>query len=95
MYFNFTIYNFTKKPNFWYKLKSFHKQLSKYKHIEVETFFTNYNLFSVEFDIKLTGKDHAGVRLKFDFCGLELEIHFYDSRHWDYKNNCWESNKVG
>ena len=90
MYFNFTIYNFTRKPDFWYKLKSYHRQLSKNKHLEIETFFSNYNLFSFEFDCKLTGKDHAGIRLKLNFCGLELEIHFYDSRHWDYKKKCWE-----
>ena len=90
MYFNFTIYNFTKKPNFWYKLKSYHRQLSKTKHLEVETFFSNYNLFSLEFDCKPIGKDHAGVRLKINIGGLELEMNFYDSRHWDYNKKCWE-----
>ena len=90
MYFNFTIYNFTKKTNFWYKLKSYHKQLSKNKNLEIETFFSNYNLFSFEFDCKLTGKDHAGIRVKINIFGLELEVNFYDSRHWDYNNKCWE-----
>ena len=90
MYFNFTIYNFTKKPDFWYKLKSYRRQLSKNKHLEIETFFSNYYLFSFEFDGKPIGKDHAGIRLKLNFCGLELEINFYDSRHWDYKKKCWE-----
>ncbi len=52
MYINFTIYNFTKKQRFWYKLKWFHKQLSKNKNLEIETFFSNYNLFSFEFDCK-------------------------------------------
>lgn len=90
MYFNFTIYNFSKKPHFWNKLNWYHKQLSKHKNLEIETFFSNYNLFSFEFDCKITGRDHAGIRLKLNICGLELEINFYDSRHWDYKNNCWE-----
>jgi hypothetical protein len=94
MYINFTIYNFGKDPTFWYKLKSFRKQLSKNKHLEIETVFSNYNLLSFEFDCTLRGKDHAGIRLKLNFCGLELEIHFYDSRHWDYKNQCWEVNSA-
>lgn len=94
MYINFTIYNFTKKQRFWYKLKWFHKQLSKNKNLEIETFFSNYNLFSFEFDSKLTGKDHAGIRFKLNVFGLELEINFYDSRHWDYKNNRWEENSA-
>lgn len=91
MYFNFTIYNYTKKPDFWYKLKSYHKQLSKNKHLEIETFFTNYYLLSFEFDCKLKGKDHAGIRLKINIGSLELTISFYDSRHWDYKKKCWEN----
>ena len=90
MYFNFTISNFPKKPNFWYKLKSYHKQLSKNKHLEVETFFSNYSLISIEFDCSLRARDHAGIRFKINIGGLELEINFYDSRHWDHKNNCWE-----
>lgn len=90
MYFNFIIYNFTKNPDYWYKIKSYHRQLSKNKHLEVETFFSNYNLFSFEFDLKPVGKDHAGARFKLNILGIELEINFYDSRHWDYKNKCWK-----
>ena len=90
MYFNFTIYNFTKNPDYWYKIKSYYKQLSKNKNLEVEMFFSNYNLLSFEFDCKIRGKDHAGVRCKLNILGIELEINFYDSRHWNYKKKCWE-----
>ena len=91
MYFNFTIYNFTKQKTFWYKLKSFHRQISTHKHLEIESFFANYNLILFEFDCRLTGKDHGGVRLKLNICCVEVEFHLYDSRHWDYTNNCWET----
>mgnify|MGYP000117547727 CR=1 FL=1 len=42
-------------------------------------------MLSFEFDCKLSGKDHAGIRLKINIGSLELTISFYDSRHWDYK----------
>lgn len=35
-------------------------------------------------------KDHAGLRLSLGLVGYELEFHFYDTRHWDRENNCWE-----
>lgn len=92
MYFNFTIYNFFIKSNFWYKLSCFHKQLSENKNLEVETFFSSNSLFSIEFDCKHTGRDHAGIRFKMSIFGLEAEINFYDSRHWDYKKNKWKEN---
>lgn len=89
MYFNLTVYNFINKRSFWYKLKSCHRQLSTNKHVEIEFFFSSNDLFSFEIDAKLSGRDHAGIRLKLSLLGLEVNINFYDSRHWDYKNNKW------
>ena len=35
--------------------------------------------------------DHAGIRLQFGLLGYEIELHIYDSRHWNYTTNTWET----
>ena len=35
--------------------------------------------------------DHAGIRLQFGLLGYEIELHIYDSRHWNIKTNTWET----
>jgi hypothetical protein len=34
--------------------------------------------------------DHAGFVLEMGLLGYDIELTFYDTRHWDYKNKCWE-----
>jgi hypothetical protein len=34
--------------------------------------------------------DHAGTALELGLFGYDIALTFYDSRHWDYKNKCWE-----
>lgn len=46
----------------------------------------------VEFCIKhTTNSDHAGFTLTVGVIGYTFEFMTYDTRHWDYKNNCWEN----
>ena len=48
-----------------------------------------YALF--KFKIDITWKtDHAGISLWLGLLGFEVGLHFYDTRHWDCKNNRWE-----
>jgi hypothetical protein len=35
--------------------------------------------------------DHAGVKLELGLLGYEIMIQLYDSRHWNYKTNTWET----
>ena len=37
-----------------------------------------------------TRQDHAGFSLEIELFGWSIEYRFYDNRHWDYENGCWE-----
>ena len=50
------------------------------------------NLITVGFHWTLQG-DHAGVHVMLGLLGYETELHFYDTRHWNYDVNTWECYK--
>jgi hypothetical protein len=37
-----------------------------------------------------TRQDHAGSGLEIELLGWSIEYRFYDNRHWDHQNGCWE-----
>ena len=39
-------------------------------------------------------QDHAGLDLELALFGYSISLKIYDTRHWDYKNNCWHSHTV-
>jgi hypothetical protein len=43
---------------------------------------------SFKFSIR---EDHAGFEFDFGLLGWSVEYRFYDSRHWNYENDCWET----
>lgn len=88
MFLKFSIRNFWYLKNNFKSYFYFHKQLTKFKHIEVECVTDDYHIFDIEFKISIK-EDHAGVRAALSFLGKEVYIQIYDYRHWDYKNNCW------
>jgi hypothetical protein len=88
MYINFSILNFFKRKNKWDKYFSFYKSISKNKHIEFEGFYNNHHMFSFEFKISHK-QDHAGIMFGFNLLCYEITLQLYDSRHWDYINDCW------
>jgi hypothetical protein len=90
MYFNITIRNFCKPRKEFKKYFSFYKQLSKYKNIEFETYYSGYDIFLFELDFCPISKDHGGLSINLNFLGFETGLRIYDSRHWDCKNWCWE-----
>lgn len=61
----------------------------KHKFTEIQI-IQNDNLFRLEFEIT-TRQDHAGSNLELGLFGYEIHFTFYDNRHWNYKENCWES----
>jgi hypothetical protein len=90
MYFNLSLRNFCKPRKDFEKYFSFYKQLSKYKNLEFESFYSGHNIFQFELDFCPIGKDHGGLNINLNFLGFEVGLRIYDSRHWDYKNWCWE-----
>lgn len=47
------------------------------------------NIINVEFHWTFQG-DHAGSRLMIGLFGYEVELDFYDTRHWDFEKNTWK-----
>jgi hypothetical protein len=69
----------------------FYKGISKNKTFEFQVFYSMMNLLEINFDIIITGRDHAGIELEVGLFGLNFVISTKDNRHWDYENNKWES----
>jgi hypothetical protein len=91
MYVNITILNLFKKSKTKYKKYiSFYKPISENKNVELEAFYSNYEIFKFELNSHLIGRDHAGFDLSINILGFEVSFRFYDSRHWDYGNWRWE-----
>jgi hypothetical protein len=61
--------------------------LSMNKAIEFNGYRTN-SLFDIEFDFNIR-TDHAGARLMLGLFGYEVELHFYDTRHWNNEMESW------
>ena len=61
--------------------------ISKYKAWEFNGYSTGH-IINAEFRWTLKG-DHAGACLMLGLLGYEVELHFYDTRHWDYDRNTW------
>jgi hypothetical protein len=67
---------------------SWSKLISKYKAIEVEFYRSNT---VAEFECRLRHReDHAGLALGLGLFSYTLRAQFYDTRHWNYADNCWE-----
>ena len=87
IYFNFNIDNpFTDRWN-----TLFYKSglLTQYKVWEFNGYRTHHLINS---SFKLTTKgDHAGIQFELGVFGYSIEFQIYDTRHWDYENNHWET----
>jgi len=46
------------------------------------------SLITVDFGLSFR-TDHAGMRLMLGLFGYEVELHFYDTRHWDSEWDTW------
>ena len=84
---NFTVDNpFTDRWNtIWFK----NGLLKQHKAWEFNGYRTHH-LVDLEFRLTFKG-DHAGLHTMFGLFGYSVEFSIYDTRHWDYKNNCWET----
>jgi hypothetical protein len=83
--FNFSILNPWSRH--WKTLWCKHSLLSIYKVVEFNGYKTN-SIITVDFNLT-SQTDHAGLRLMLGLFGYEVEIHFYDTRHWDNEKDSW------
>lgn len=67
----------------------FYKRLSLNKSFEFQISSYNMYLFEIQFDFRLTGKDHAGVSFNLTLFGYDISLMIYDNRHWDYEKGKW------
>lgn len=45
----------------------------------------------LSFDVRFTTRqDHAGLYFELGLFGFEVIFNFYDHRHWNDKEGCWE-----
>lgn len=64
--------------------------LSKRKGWEFQIYKHSFSVFEMHFSYTVRGTNHAGLTLTFALLGYCANFTVYDSRHWDYENNCWE-----
>jgi hypothetical protein len=84
--FNFNICNpWSDRWNILWSTRGF---ISKNKAVEFNGYRTNH-IFNVDFNFKPAG-NHGGFRIMLGLFGHDVELHFYDTRHWDYTTNTWE-----
>jgi hypothetical protein len=57
-------------------------KISKHKFLEIQLYSYDYYKFEFLLDISLLRKNHAGVELDVGLLGKNLNIHFFDRRHW-------------
>lgn len=88
IYYNFSIRNPWWKNRFESLLVNTFNTPWKNKFFEIQFVKCN-DLFSKEFEWTIK-QDHAGVRLELGLIGYKAAFNFYDNRHWDYENNCWQ-----
>lgn len=77
---------------FFKNLGSLHGSITRYKHWEIE--HTYYSDVLVDVDFRVNSRmDHGGVSFTVGVLGYGISMRLYDSRHWDYENNCWEQHE--
>lgn len=72
----------------WKTLYSWNKKLSTNKAVEFNVYRTS-TLFQIKLDFT-TRCDHAGLNIELGCLFHQIELVFYDVRHWDYKLKQWE-----
>lgn len=90
MFFLITIHNFLKIKEVFENFYCYNKQLTKNKYLEFELTKYTPTLLELEVDLRVRGRDHAGVFVSLCVFGYAVSVRVYDHRHWDYKNDQWE-----
>ena len=64
------------------------KPIGKNKAVEFNGYRTHH-IFNVDLQFKPVG-DHGGFHIMLGLFGYDVELHFYDCRHWNHKTKTWE-----
>ena len=83
---NFNVYN--PLSNTWTILWNKSRFIGKNKAVEFNGYRTNH-IINVDLQFKPVG-DHGGARIMLGVFGFDIELHFYDCRHWNYETKTWE-----
>lgn len=86
--FNFAINNPWSKEEF----KNLCCKEAKFFDYKAYSFqITYYPRDLLNFSFCLTHRcDHAGLNIEFGLLGYSIRGGWYDTRHWDYENHCWQ-----
>ena len=92
IYFNFSIDNPFRVKDFPQKdYIEYDRKITKNKCLEVQlSKWPPHTIFAIKLDTCWTGHDHAGIKFDIEVFGYFFHIGFYDCRHWDHTNHCWE-----
>jgi hypothetical protein len=92
MTFQFTINDPFSEDKF-VSLYGWDRKLTKNKAVEFQISNGDQFLFSINVDIRFSGRDHAGPSISVSIFHWEIALRFYDVRHWDDEKNDWENQK--
>ena len=85
---DFSIVNPWRTDKIWDVLWSKSRLITQNKAWEFNGYRTG-RVINLEFEWTLQG-DHAGARIMLGVFGYEVELAFYDTRHWNYDANTWD-----
>lgn len=63
--------------------------VSKHKVIEFQILYADYDIVEAKLNLSFR-EDHAGLALALGIFGYSIDLHFYDTRHWDTEKGAWE-----
>ena len=69
------------------------KKLTRYKHFESQYCYCKYHIFLLSIDTSWRGEDHAGPELEVCLFGYTARYKIYDTRHWNYEQGRWMTEK--
>jgi hypothetical protein len=52
--------------------------------------YRTHHIIDIDGSLSFTG-DHAGFHLMIGLFGYSVELHIYDTRHWNYEKKAWET----
>ena len=65
-------------------------RVSKNKTFEFEIIRSAPSLFELVLVLEWSGHDHAGPEFNIGVFGYSINIHLYDTRHWNRETHTWE-----
>jgi hypothetical protein len=74
----------------------YHKdvKLSQHKNLEIQVSrFEPSLILGIKIDLRWRGRDHQGPEIDLTLLGYMFNVKIYDSRHWNYDEHRWMTDK--